>query len=53
MVMGPGKKLVKGKKAVDVEIVSVDEKKQLANLKSLEDNKTVFKSVAWTDLESA
>lgn len=39
------------KKTIDCEVVAVDERKQTATLKSLDDGKTLYKLVAWTSIE--
>lgn len=48
---GPGGKPVKAKKAIDVEPVKIDKRARTADVKSLQDGKTVYKAVPWADLE--
>jgi hypothetical protein len=45
-----GYKPPKAKKPVDVEIMAVDEKKQTVNAKNLDDGKTLYRGVAWSEL---
>jgi len=51
MVKGIGGKMVKAKKAVECQVTAVNAAKQTVTLKNTVDGRTVYKDVAWDDLE--